>query len=205
MKRPPSASCDASCAASSGPVPSLGDIPAGKIRLASRTWRRIVSTESSSFFSMTVFPPTLNPLPQWRERARSLPVPRGNTATAGTRRHLCSAIKFRTQPTEPCVKEEKGRENGYVAATHEDPQVLAVEIVAKCITGIAILHVNHLHRMKNAAETRKQLTAVKTAGTAVDKNDDGDDPRGNRQFPNYQKSPRFRYQERRSGVFSRSR
>lgn len=110
MKRPPSASCDASCAASSGLVPLLSDIPAGKIQLASRTWRRIVSTEISSFFSTTIFPPTLNPLPQWRERAKSLPVPRGNTATAGTRRHLCSAIKFRTQPTEPWVKEGIGRE-----------------------------------------------------------------------------------------------
>ena len=107
MKRPPSASCDASCAASSGPVLSLGDIPAGKIQLASRTWRRIVSTEISSFFSTTVFPPTLNPLPQWRERAKSLPVPRGNTATAGTRRHLCSAMRFSTQPTEPGMKEGK--------------------------------------------------------------------------------------------------
>lgn len=80
-----------------------------------------------------------------------------------------------------------------------------MEIVAECITGIAILHVDHLYRMKNAAETRKQLTAVETAGTAVDEDDDGDDPRGNRQFPNSQKSPRFRYQDRRSGVFSRSR
>ena len=74
--------------------------------------RRGLGAESSRpkyrpFSHPRIFPPTLNPLPQWRERAKSLPVPRGNTATAGTRRHLCSAMRFSTQPTEPGMKEGK--------------------------------------------------------------------------------------------------
>ena len=103
------------------------------------------------------------------------------------------------------MKVDMGNQQGYVASAHQDAQVLAVQVVAKCIAGIAILHVDHLHRVKNTTETGKQLTAVQTAGTAVDKNNDWNDPRGNRQFPTVHKYRRFRYQERRSGVFNRSR
>ena len=46
-------------------------------------------------------PSTTKPLPQLKERERSLPVPSGRIATAGMRFQCCFSTMFNTHPMEP--------------------------------------------------------------------------------------------------------
>ena len=49
---------------------------------------------------------TTYPLPQLRDRAKSLPVPKGRMPTAGSRFHCCFSINEMTQPMLPFICQE---------------------------------------------------------------------------------------------------
>ena len=62
---------------------------------------------------------------------------------------------------------------GYVAAAHENAQVLHLRVVLQHLLRVLLLQDHDLNRVENASELGKETTAVQASGTGVYEDENG--------------------------------